>query len=252
MMVVVVALVGACGALAPAPSLASNETSRLQGGGSSFVVDGQAQEGVVVVGTGMASADPELAQVSFGVELQGEDADTLVSEAAQKMEAAMAAAREFGILEEKTRTMNYNLWVETVHDPNTGRPTGQITYHLSHQVQVTTDKIDTVGELLAGIVGAGANAVSGVNFTVEDTAALVEQAREAAIADAQARGEHIADQLGIALGKPVAVIEGGGSGPVFAADRGMGGGMAEAASAPGMTPGSFSVTVSMRIVYAIR
>lgn len=252
MAVVVVALVAACGALAPAPSLASSEAARLQGGGGSVVVSGQAQDGIVVLGTGMASADPDIAQVNFGVELQGQDADALVSEAAQKMEAAMAAAQAFGIVEDKTRTLNYNLWVETVRDPETGRPTNGITYHLSHQVQVTTDNIDTVGELLAGIVGAGASAVSGVTFTVEDTAALVESAREAAIADAQARGEHIADQLGVALGKPVLVTEGGGNGPVFAADRGLGGGIAEAAAAPGVTPGSFSVTVSMQIVYAIR
>jgi uncharacterized protein YggE len=248
---VVVAL-NACGSLIPAPTLASPEVAPLAGGGG-VVVNGQYQEGVVVSGTGMASADPEIAQVTFGVELQGKNPDELVSEAAQKMDAALAAAESFGILEDKSKTMNYNLWVETVHDPDTGRPTGEIVYHLTHQVQVTTDKISSVGELLADIVNAGVNAVSGVNFTVQDSASLVEQARDAALADAKARAEHIADQLGIALGKPILVTESGGDYPVYAArDMGMGGGAMMEAAAPSITPGSFSVSVNVQIVYAIR
>jgi len=139
--------VSSCSSLAPSTTLASREAAPLAAGG--MVVSGQVQQGVVVSATGTASADPEIAQVTFGVELQGQDPDALVSEAAEKMDAAMAAATAFGIAEDKTRTLNYSLWVETVHDRDTGRPTGDIVYHLSHQVQVTTDGIGSVGELLA-------------------------------------------------------------------------------------------------------
>jgi uncharacterized protein len=244
-------ILGACGAISPAIT-ASPEAARLAGGGGAAIVNGQASEGVVVSATGTASADPEVAEITFGVELQGQDPEQLVSDAAGKMDAAMAATTAFGIIEDKTRTLNYNLWVETVYDRETGRPTDDVIYHLSHQVQVTTDKIDSVGELLAGVVDAGANAVSGVSFTVEDQSALIEKARDAALADAQARAEHIAEQLGIDLGKPVLVTETGGNFPV-AADYGIGGGgaMMEAA-APRVEPGSFSVSVGVQIVYSIR
>jgi hypothetical protein len=205
-----------------------------------------------VIGSGSASADPELAKIGFGVELRGNDPDALVSEAAEKMDAAMAAAGEFSLLEDETRTLNYNLWVETVHDPQTGRPTGDVVYHLNHQVQVTTENLETVGELLAAVVSAGANSVSGVNFTVQDPAALVEEARSAAVADARARAEHLAEELGVAIGSPVLVTETGSNFPLFA-DRGIGGGgaMTEQA-APSFTPGSFSVTVNIQVVYEIR
>ena len=93
----------------------------------------------------------------------------------------MAAAADFGINADKTQTVAYNLWVETVRDPNSGQPTGEIVYHLSHQVQVSTDRIDAVGELLAGVVDAGVNVVNGVNFSVQDSSALEEQARNAAL-----------------------------------------------------------------------
>jgi uncharacterized protein YggE len=249
----VVLVLGACSALRPPVTSAAPESARALGGGGTTVVNGQVQEGVVVVGSGSASADPEIAKIGFGVEVRGDDPDALVSEAAEKMDAAMAAAGEFSLRADETRTLNYNLWVETVHDPQTGRPTGEVVYHLNHQVQVTTDNLDTVGELLAAVVSAGANSVSGVNFTVEDPAALIEEARGAAVADAQGRAEHLAEQLGIALGKPLLVTETGSNFPVFA-DRGIGGGggMAEQAAAPGFTPGSFSVTVNVQIAYEIR
>ncbi|MBN1248475.1 MAG: SIMPL domain-containing protein [Anaerolineae bacterium] len=245
------ALLGACSPLSGVT--ASSEARTLAGGaGSSVVVNGQATEGLVVSATGTASADPEVAEVGFGVEIQGADPDALVSEAAASMDAAMAAASEFGILEDKTRTLNYSLWVENVHDPETGRPTGDIIYHLSHQVQVTTGNIDAVGELLAGVVNAGANAVSGVAFTVEDSTALVDQARDAALKDAQARAERIAETMGVSVGRPVLITETSGNYPI-AVDRGIGGaGAVMESAAPRVDAGSFSVSVSVQIVYEIR
>ncbi len=249
--VAVAVALSACGSLLPPATLASSQAAPLAGGGTAAVVNGQYQEGVVVSGTGVASADPEIAQVTFGIELQGANPDELVSQAATKMDAAMAAATSFGILEDKTQTVTYNLWVETVRDPDTGRPTGEIVYHLSHQVQVTTDRIGSVGELLAGVVDAGMNVVNGVNFTLQDPSALEEQARNAALTDAQGKAQQMADQLGITLGKPALVMETGNNVPVYAA-QGIGGGAMMEAAAPNVTPGSFSVTVSVQIVYTIQ
>jgi uncharacterized protein len=244
------ALLGACSPLSGA--IASPEARTLAGGGNSVSVNGQASEGLVVSATGTVSADPEIAQVGFGVEIQGADPDALVSEAAETMDAAMAAAREFGISEDKTRTLNYNLRVENAHNPETGRPTDEIVYHLSHQVQVTTDNKDGVGELLAAVVNAGANAVSGVTFTIEDPTDLVNEARDIALKDAEARAERIAETLGIAVGRPTLVTETSGNYPV-ARDLGLGGGaVAMEAAAPQIEGGSFSVSVSVQIVYEIR
>ena len=162
-------------------------------------------------------------------------------------------ASELGVKDDDIRTIGYNLWVETIHDPDTGIPTGDVVYHLSHQVQVTLRDLDSVGNLLAGAVQAGANSISGVTFTVEDPQALVEQAREAALKDAAARAQQMADGLGIAIGQPILVTEGSGTVPVLY-ERGIGGGgggMAEVA-APSVSPGSFSVSVSVQVVYEIR
>ena len=61
----------------------------------------------------------------------------------------------------------------------------------------------------------------------------------------------MAEALGVTLGKPISVIETSGGYPVTAqAAGGMGGGGAVAA--PSITPGAFSVSVSIQIVYEIR
>ena len=77
--VAVAVALSACGSLLPPATLASGQAAPLAGGGTAAIVNGQYQEGVVVSGTGMASADPDTAQVTFGVELQGPNPDELVS-----------------------------------------------------------------------------------------------------------------------------------------------------------------------------
>jgi uncharacterized protein YggE len=243
----------ACTSLAgPQTTLAAENAAQAQGGGgSSFVLqDGQPTHGVIVVGVGTASAEPEVAEVTFGVELRGDDPAAIVDEAAGKIDRAMAAGREAGVAEEDMRTTGYNLWVETIYDPERGTPTGEVVYHVSHYLQATLRDTGQVGDMLASVISAGANAVSGVNFTVDDTQALVDQARQDALADAERRAQAMAEALDIELGQPTLVTEVSGGYPVLA-DRGGIGGAGEAA-APSIVPGSFSVSVSVQVAYEIR
>jgi uncharacterized protein YggE len=243
--------VAACGRM---PTLAAGETAPPLGGGGgggTVLPTGQFVEGLVVVGTGTASAEPEVAQITFGVELRGDDPAALVDEAARKIDQATAAAQELGVAEGGAQTTGYNLWVENVYDPEKGTPTGEVVYHLSHHVQVTLRDLDQVGELLAAAVEAGANSISGVSFSVEDPQALVEQARQKALEDSAARAKQMAEGLGITLGKPTLVME-TSSGYRFPVEGGVGGGGMAEVAAPAISPGTFSVSVSVQIVYEIR
>jgi hypothetical protein len=232
--------------------MASEEAVTARGGGGGLTQsNGQVTEGLVVVGTGTVSAEPEMANVVFGVELQGDDPAAIVDDAAERVDQAIAAAVELGVAEEDVRTTGYNLWVETVRDPDTGTPTGEVLYHIWHQVRVKLSDIDRVGDLLGAVVGAGANTVSEVNFSVEDPDALMEQAREQALEKAAARAQQMAEGLGLTLGSPVSVMETGGGSPV---PLGLGGGgeMVVEGAAPSISPGTFSVSVSVQIVYEIQ
>jgi uncharacterized protein YggE len=249
-----VLVLASCGQMAAVPTQAAGEASVARGGGGGVIApSGQITEGLAVVGSGTASAEPEVAQVVFGVELRGDEPAAIVNEGAQRIDRAIAAAQGLGIPEDDIRTTGYNLWVETVYDPERGIPTGEVVYHLSHYVEVTLRDLDQVGNLLAGVVDAGANTISGVSFTVEDPDALVEQARRQALENAAAQAQQMAAALDIALGKPTAVMEVGGVYPPTAVRvEGIGGGGMDMAAAPSVSPGTFSVSVSIQVVYEIR
>jgi uncharacterized protein YggE len=249
---VVALTLAACGQVGALPTLAAEEAAPARGGGGGISPTDQFTEGLVVVGTGTASAEPEAARITFGVELRGEAPAALVDEGAEKLDRAVSAARELEVADEDIQTTGYSLWVENVYDPERGVPTGEVIYHLSHHVQVTLRDLDQVGELLAAVVEAGANSVSEVSFTVEDPDVLVRQARQQALEDAAARAQQMAEGLNITLGKPIMVMETSSGYPV-PMERGVGGGggVTEAA-VPSISPGAFSVSVNVQIVYEIR
>lgn len=237
----------ACGQVSAPSTLAAGELPQAQGAASGLSAG---QEGVTVVGTGSASADPEVAYVTLGVELQGEDPSAIVDEAAREIDDVIAAMEGMGIAEEDIETTSYRLWVETVREPETGRPSGEMVYHVSHQIKVTLRDIESAGDLLAAGVEAGANTVSNINFSVEDSDALLEEARQLALADAEVKAQQIADGLDISLGEPIAVMETSGGTP-RPVELAAGAREAEIA-APSISPGAFSVSVSVQVVYAIQ
>jgi uncharacterized protein YggE len=251
----IVASIAGCTAVRAQPTMAAAEESLLAGGGGGVVTQvtpSQTPSGLWVVGAGEASADPEVSRITFGVDLQGDDPAKLVDEGTRKIDRAIAAIKELGIADSEIKTVGYNLWVETVHDPETGRPTGEVMYRVSHQIRATVHDLDTVGSILSAVVQAGANTVSEVSFGVEDPQALIEQARQDALKDAKERAQLMAEGLGITLGKPMLVTE--GSAVPYGAQGGYGGGgggvMAESA-AVSISPGAFSVSVSIQVVYEI-
>ncbi|MGQ9466515.1 MAG: SIMPL domain-containing protein [Anaerolineae bacterium] len=243
-----------CRQAGTSPTLAAGEPARALGGGGivSDAPSGSITQGLVATGTATVSAEPEIAQITFGVDLRGDDPAAVVNEAAQKINRAIAAAREVGVAEKDLQTTGYNVWVETVYDPQTGRPTGQVVYHATHFVMATLRDLSKTGNLLAAVIEAGANSISGVNFAVENPDALVKQARQKALENARAQAEQMAQVLGISLGKPILVSEGGGYPVVpllpLVRAEGMGGGV----EAPSVSPGAFSVTVSVQVIYEIR
>lgn len=248
--VLFLALLAGCKQVAASPTGSRGETSLALGGGP-IVSTGTPTEGVVVVGTATVSAEPEVAYVTFGVEIRGDNPASVMDEAARKMDAALAAAREAGIGDEDLQTVGYNLWVETVYDPEKGIPTGEVVYHLSHFVRAKVRDLERLSNLLSSVVEAGANSISEVSFSVEDPQGLITEARQAALRDAQSRAEQIAGVLGFTLGKPVLVQEISG-GYVETVRAAMGGGAMEAAIAPvPISPGAFSVSVSIQVVYEI-
>lgn len=203
---------------------------------------------ISVNGVGTASATPDVAYIQLGVEAINSDPAVAVQESTEKMKAVMAALEEQGIPAEDIQTVNYAMGVEQVVDRD-GKPTGETRSRVSNQVRIKVTDLNKTGTVLAAALKAGANTVGGIEFGVLDPVALQTQARNKAIADAQAKAMQLATGFGAKLGPVHNVNE--YSGPAspalrFDAGAGVGGG----GQVP-VSPGQFTVTVEVQASYDI-
>lgn len=200
---------------------------------------------ISVNGSGTASAAPDVAYITLGVETIDPDPARVVDESTTKMEAVLAALKDLGIAEADIQTVNYSLWIEQVHDRE-GLPTGETRYHLVHQVRVKVTDLTKTGQVLQAALKAGANTVAGVEFTIADATALQQQARDKAMASARAKAEQLAAGFGVKLGAVRSINEFTGATPVpVALSEGMGGG-----GVP-VQGGTFNITVEVQVTFDI-
>ena len=203
---------------------------------------------ITVNGVGRANGAPDIANVQLGVDIANTDIGQAVSEANQTMDAVTEALKGMGVADEDLQTMGFNVWTEEVYDPATGQSTGERRYHVSNQLQVIVRDLSSIENLLDSALAAGANNVNGLTFSIDDTTALAQDARARAVADAQARAENLAADMGVTLGDPISAVEATSSDPmpvVQAAGLGGGGG------APVISQGQLSVVVQVSMTYSI-
>ena len=208
---------------------------------------------ITTTGMGTASAEPDVASIVFGVDITRSEPDVAVDDAAQMIHSAMAAARSEGVAGEDMQTVSYNLWVEQVWDDYDYEYTGEMEYHVMHYIKADIRDIESVGDVLAAVVSNGANSINGVNFFVEDTSALYEEARQLAAEHANDKAQQLADCFGISLGNISSVSE--WTNNYYYSDYGAydnyGGGLGYYAGTPSITPGAYSISVEVSVSFMI-
>ncbi len=163
-----------------------------------------AQHTITVSGDGSVLATPDSAHVTLGVQEQDAELANAQSQATTNMNAVLAALKNDGIKDADIKTIQYSIYVN--QDPN-GKGTVN-GYTVANLVDVKISEIDKVGSIIDDAVAAGANNVSGVQFTIENVDQLIQQARERAMADAQSKAQQLAKLGGVTLGMPVSISEG--------------------------------------------
>lgn len=160
---------------------------------------------VTVTGHGEASAAPDMAIASLGVRTDGEDAAGTLAQNNTTQAAVIAALKEAGIEARDVQTSGLSL------DQRMNYPDGSAPvlagYTASNMVTVRVRALEDLGALLDKAIGAGATNLAGLEFQREDDAALLDEARKAAVADAVHRATLYAEAAGVTLGPVRAIHE---------------------------------------------
>ena len=170
---------------------------------------------IVVTGTGRVTVAPDTALLTLGVESQAAGLAEATSDAARRMSAVVARVKAFGVADTDIATVSYSVDPRTApSDPGRrDEPPRIVGYRVANVARVTVRKLSDAGPILDAAVGAGANAVRGIQFTLADSDKATTDARASAVGDAMVKARRFAAAAGVTLGPVLSIRESGISTP---------------------------------------
>lgn len=208
-----------------------------------------AQEGVIVSGLGKVSGTPDVLRVQLGVEVRRADVSAALRDANAIQAKVRDAVRRDGVDTKDMQTADVSLYPAY---NSKGAPNG---YNVTQSLTVKLRNLGRAGKTIGDAVIAGGDAarVQGVSFALEDNAALLEKARDAAYGDARKKAERYAQLAGRSLG-PVELV----SEQVPSGEQPMNQAYASVAAAPArdsavpLDAGQSQVSVSVTVRWSLR
>jgi uncharacterized protein YggE len=208
-----------------------------------------AEQGVVVSGLGKVSGTPDVLRVQLGVEVRRADVSAALADANAIQNRVRAAARRNGVDPKDMQTADVSIYPSY---NSKGVPNG---YVVNESLTLKLRQLSKAGKTIGDTVTAGGNAarVQGVSFALEDNAALLEQARDAAYHDARKKAERYAELAGRGLNQVELVSEQVPTGeqPMPYARAALDAAAAPASTVP-IDAGQSQVTVSVTVRWSLR
>jgi uncharacterized protein len=165
---------------------------------------------ITVTGEGEVAIVPDLAILSGGVTTNGKTAREASEANARMMNAVMSALKAAGIAQQDVQTARLSL--HPVRD-NKNNELRVIGFQATNQVSVKIRDVAKIADVIDRLIGAGANDISGLQFVVSSPSKPLDQAREAAIADARRKAETYARAANVKLGAAISITEDGSVAP---------------------------------------
>lgn len=207
---------------------------------------------LTVRGQGNVSTRPDLAVVTLGASVRRESAGQAFNRSNELISQVFTALREQGIdTERDVTTRQFSLSPEYGRPPQDGGPAPLVAWRAVNILSIKIrdfGKIGPVVDASAAILGNEAQ-ISGISFTLENSAAAARQARDAAIADARARAQQIAEAAGVRLVRVLSINE--TSAPSAPVVRAATSAVAAAPAPTEVSAGELTISVSVEIIYEI-
>lgn len=151
---------------------------------------------ISVSAQGEASVAPDLAVVSFAVSGDGKELAPTRADVNRRSSTVLAKLREIGIADGDIHAPDVGIHPQ--YDYRKGQRL--IGYRVAREVTAKVRSLDGLGDVLDGIVIAGANEVHGAQMSASDPSIAEHEALRAATEAARAKAEAIAAAGGVSLG----------------------------------------------------
>jgi len=224
-------------ALVPSPARAAEPTIEQR---RTLAVTGQAE----------VKAKPDRVVVSLAVETTAARAADASADNAKRSAAVADAVKRLLAPDDVVTTTRYT--VEPRYEqprPGEAREPHVTGYVVRNEVDVTSGRPEQAGALVDAAMGAGANHVDGLRFTLARRDEVVRQALEQAAADARAQADALARGLGVRVKGVITAATSAGTMPVPRRFEAM---EASAMRTPTpIEPGEASVVATVQVTFEI-
>jgi uncharacterized protein YggE len=194
----------------------------------------RSQARVVVIGEGSITVAPDYARIRSGVTTTAKTVKEASDSNSKVMVAIIAALADAGIAKKDIQTSEFS--IEPVYTSSSLKISTDGSnaapklsgFRVSNHVNVIIRQMSRIADILDGVVKAGATDVGNVAFLVSDREQALDQAREAATANARHKAELYAQASGVTLGRVAWITESSDFQPIVP----MGAARAKMAAAP--------------------
>jgi len=214
---------------------------------------GNQQAGIWVTGEGKVTAVPDIATLRLGIEAQEATVAEAQTQASEAMDRVKAALIDNEVADRDIQTQYFSIHKVTRWDETKNQEI-VIGYRVSNMVTAKIRDIDNAGSIIDAVVKAGGDLtrIDSISFSIDDPSAYFGEAREKAMADAEAKAEQMASLAGVRLGKPTYISESGYlPPPIYPRVAYEEVPMPAPAPPPPISPGEMEITLTVQIAYAI-
>lgn len=209
---------------------------------------------ISVVGEGRAVMAPDMAVMTLTVTREGKTAREALNANSEAMGEVIKSMRSEGVAERDLQTSRFSIQPKYIYPKHRANETPSapriVGYTVRNSLTVRVRDLKRVGVLLDQSVSLGVNEGGDIQFTNDNPANALREARIIAVKNARAKAETLASAAGVGLGDILDISETSrSSGPRSISNREMA--MSRAADSVPVAAGENSYTVRVNLAYAI-
>jgi uncharacterized protein YggE len=159
---------------------------------------------IKVVGTSETYIQPTTALVTLGAVTEGEELSIAQSENAKIINRVINTLIQLGTNKELIQTEDYRIEPLQEFQKEIQKLTG---YRVTHRLRVQVQNVGTIGTLIDSAVQSGANSITSVYLTVENSQSIYTTTLKKAVRDSHKKALAIASSLGVRLAPVPSILE---------------------------------------------